>query len=450
MTAKVPRNFRLLEELEKGEKGLGAEACSYGLADGEDMMMSNWNGTILGPPHSVHENRIYSVNIHCGPDYPDNPPTIQFVSQVNLPCVDPRSGKVDPSKLPTLAQWKRDNTMETVLIELRRFSFELVLIAGYFEKPDGLQNGRGGHVELISSHAVLLNFSERASSTSRNAQSGGTKVFWGPSLCLLFDLGLALYRALLRQCSRSTGSAPWLGETSFLVKQRFRRYKEMQSPTQVNNALKAGYESLDLLHSASRGSQRDITRLTTILAQAKAIKERNSASQREARKANPPKPLTSKQSRKAQSISFQEATHRRHPDTPSILLRPRPLVHGKRKIPVLVSARGVPFLRIKKPQPRNLSGVIRKKLETRWKRIVDRDRLQSELRFAMDEDAWDFLTNTEEQCTWAEGVKLSLKHIQNRIVESDTRNRELAEKMWQVVLRERELAAKEMEKEEQS
>lgn len=28
-----------------------AEACSYGLADGEDMMMSNWNGTILGPPH---------------------------------------------------------------------------------------------------------------------------------------------------------------------------------------------------------------------------------------------------------------------------------------------------------------------------------------------------------------------------------------------------------------
>lgn len=57
MAAKVPRNFRLLEELEKGEKGLGAEACSYGLADGDDLMMSNWNGTILGPPHvSLHTN----------------------------------------------------------------------------------------------------------------------------------------------------------------------------------------------------------------------------------------------------------------------------------------------------------------------------------------------------------------------------------------------------------
>ncbi|OAX84130.1 hypothetical protein ACJ72_01496 [Emergomyces africanus] len=144
MAAVVPRNFRLLEELENGEKGRGAaEACSYGLANGDDVSMTDWNGTILGPPHSVHENRIYSVNIKCGENYPDSPPSITFVSKVNLPCVDSRTGqvrlhaltirkpadryiiltlgkKVDLTKLPRLAVWKREFTMETILLEIRR------------------------------------------------------------------------------------------------------------------------------------------------------------------------------------------------------------------------------------------------------------------------------------------------------------------------------------------
>lgn len=69
---------------------------------------------------TVHENRIYSLKLTCGPSYPDTRPDVQFVSRINVPFVDPTNGRVEPSKLPVLANWHRGHSLESVLVEIRK------------------------------------------------------------------------------------------------------------------------------------------------------------------------------------------------------------------------------------------------------------------------------------------------------------------------------------------
>nr|CAB3486235.1 unnamed protein product [Digitaria exilis] len=118
----VPRNFRLLEELERGEKGIGDGTVSYGMDDGDDIFMRSWTGTIIGPLSSVHEGRIYQLKLVCDKDYPDKPPSVRFHSRINLTCVNPETGQVEGSRFPMLssAGWQREYTMEHILTQLKK------------------------------------------------------------------------------------------------------------------------------------------------------------------------------------------------------------------------------------------------------------------------------------------------------------------------------------------
>ena len=87
-------------------KGMWLSSCSLVCIvdeqDSEELAMYEWNGTIIGPPHSAYENRIFSLSIYCGDKYPgmshsispdmylyiDVPPLVKFESRINLPCVE--------------------------------------------------------------------------------------------------------------------------------------------------------------------------------------------------------------------------------------------------------------------------------------------------------------------------------------------------------------------------
>ncbi|KAL3756864.1 hypothetical protein ACHAWU_005126 [Discostella pseudostelligera] len=115
----TPRNFKLLEELEHSEKGMGDMSISYGLVDSADIFMGEWNGGILGPHGTQHDSRFYELRITVPESYPAEPPKVRFVSRINMSCVDKNTGEIIYNKVPATKNWNRNMGIEQILISLR-------------------------------------------------------------------------------------------------------------------------------------------------------------------------------------------------------------------------------------------------------------------------------------------------------------------------------------------
>ena len=84
----MPRNFKLLEELEKFEKGSGDMYISAGLVNAEDIFLTEWNCSIMGCDGTAFADHFYELRCTCTDQYPIAPPRIRFVSKINMGCVN--------------------------------------------------------------------------------------------------------------------------------------------------------------------------------------------------------------------------------------------------------------------------------------------------------------------------------------------------------------------------
>mmetsp|Transcript_17079 Transcript_17079/g.20107 ORF Transcript_17079/g.20107 Transcript_17079/m.20107 type:complete len:159 (-) Transcript_17079:118-594(-) len=118
----VPRNFRLLEELEKFEKGSGDMHISAGLVDPEDIFLTEWNASMMGTPGTSFEDHFYELRVFCSPEYPVEPPSIRFITRVNMGCVNQGNGVVDLNNVRSgdlRNGWNRDLNIEAALKAIR-------------------------------------------------------------------------------------------------------------------------------------------------------------------------------------------------------------------------------------------------------------------------------------------------------------------------------------------
>lgn len=121
----VPRNFVLLEEADKAEKGgSGDPYCTFGIENMDDVLLHNWTGFIMTHPNGIVREQYLSFKIYCGDKYPDVPPEVTILEppckiMYNKECIFDANGKVT---VPIMKSWNRSYRIFNVLKQIKNIA----------------------------------------------------------------------------------------------------------------------------------------------------------------------------------------------------------------------------------------------------------------------------------------------------------------------------------------
>ncbi|OAG12840.1 uncharacterized protein CC84DRAFT_1135894 [Paraphaeosphaeria sporulosa] len=194
---------------------------------------------------------------------------------------------------------------------------------------------------------------------------------------------IALYRALLSRCS--SANALQNEERTLLhnaIRNKFRQNRKLQSSRQLGLVFKAGYEVLSHLDASQTLNSKSVDALKTLIPSL-------------------PRRIVRSSSRRRHTKPQLDPSAKDHgavlpPEKALLNVRPYAKTNGPRHVPILASANGIPFLRIKKPQPPVLSRVIRQALQRRIDNFHDRILfLNYWIPLSNHEDEWDAILKRE-------------------------------------------------------